>query len=292
MRLPFRAHPGLLRRDYIDKRPRSYKYVKLREHKMTIAVGMWCDDGMVLCTDSQATVLEAGLKYPIKKIYAMEYADWSLAMAFAGSTDLMRLIEERVFQDLFPPTDKNDYWPFRVRAVLGRILKDVCSQHKKKNIELLCATSNRDGAAGMFRARNMLVTESEIAECLGVGDSSIIRFLADLFVRPGMTVLQGTVLACYMVSKATTYIDGCDGPIQATVVGNHGTFYNIDLSTWEEPAQLQIIEKALVRLFYDLCGLSNNKGAVTECLEDFKEQLLRSDFDWPRLIDDNARQNG
>ncbi len=250
---------------------------------MTVAIGLWCDDGLVLCTDSQFTV-SGGLKYPASKIHNMSYGDWSVSLAFSGSPQLMELVQEKLYPKLLnPENDSKDEWGEVVCEELETILRDVCKKDRKHSIELLCATSARRGSKALLRSRNALVVDAGIGECIGVGDSSVLRFLSDLFVRPRMTIIEGVVLACYMVSKAITYIDGCGGPIQTTVLDDCGHYYELDMSKWGEPAKLENVEKAVGELFFDLSGNTKTNRLLDESLSKFRESV--STFDWSMTID-------
>jgi len=61
---------------------------------MTIALGFKSHDGIVLCTDSQITK-EGGLKFEGQKIRFILSDRWAVALAFAGSADLMQLVGGR-----------------------------------------------------------------------------------------------------------------------------------------------------------------------------------------------------
>lgn len=251
---------------------------------MTIALGLWCDDGIVLCADSQVTVLESDMKYPAKKIHTMRYKDWVVSLVYAGSPDLMRLVHEKMYPKLLQLDSNSSEWEAGVRRVLEQVMKDVCTQHKKKNIELLCAATTVNGSKALWLAKRALVTDSELAECLGVGESPLHHFLADLFVRPRMSVADGLVLGCYMVSKAITYINGCDGPIQATVIYNDGTFSELNASVWEEPAKLQVVEGAISDLFHSLRELHEaSRERQNEIFAAFRKEL--GDLHWPEERD-------
>src|SRR5216684_1938299 len=120
---------------YLDTVPRRYLFTGIRKRAaMTVGVGLWCDDGLVLCTDSQITV-GGGLKYPAPKIHNMSYGDWSVSLAFAGSPPLMELVQEKLYPKLLnPENDYADEWGEVVREKLEAILQEVCKKHRKHSI--------------------------------------------------------------------------------------------------------------------------------------------------------------
>jgi 20S proteasome alpha/beta subunit len=48
---------------------------------------------------------------------------------------------------------------------------------------------------------------------LGVGDSALLRFLAETLYLTDLSEDEGMNLAIYLIQKATDYIDWCGGPI-------------------------------------------------------------------------------
>ena len=56
---------------------------------MTIGIGFLCETGIVLCADNQITWPESH-KYYECKLYPHATADWTVAMTFSGSPELMK----------------------------------------------------------------------------------------------------------------------------------------------------------------------------------------------------------
>jgi len=232
---------------------------------VTIALSFQCQGGVVLAADSQITK-EGGLKYNEKKIFDFWYRDFGAVMCYAGSPDIMNLVCERMDREVFhsfvgesvvpgPPTSE---WNTLMRAKLKDVLKNIFKEHGSKHeIELLCALYNKEEGISVFRARGAVVSLAEPAECLGVGDSSVLRFLSDLFLSEEMTIQQGLVLACYMVAKAKTYIAGCGGPTQAVFVTHNGKMRNLNdiFSEGFSPEdELPYVQRAIKSLMYAACG--------------------------------------
>jgi 20S proteasome alpha/beta subunit len=191
---------------------------------VTIALAIQCRDGAVLCADSQITK-EGGLKYNDQKIFEMFPGEHDrVALCYAGSPEIMRLVVERLEKDLPESLDADTF-----REILEVALRDIYKkQGTKRQVELLCSVyADRQGTA-LFRAIGSLVRPAEKAECLGVGDSSVLRFIADVFLRYDITIRQGLTLGCYMVAKARTYIDGCGGPTQALFLNHKGKMRSLN----------------------------------------------------------------
>jgi 20S proteasome alpha/beta subunit len=268
MRLIFRAHPGTLRRDYIHTVPRSYKYAKLRERKpMTIALGIQCRGGVVLCADSQVTK-EGGLKFNEGKIFDLHSDNERILLCYAGSPDIMKVIKERIMKEIPASLTSS-----QSREAIEIILKDTYRRHgTKRQVEMLCAIYRHDEGVKLFRVAGSVVRPADKAECLGVGDSSVLRFLADTFLRDDITLSQGLTLGCYMVAKAKMYIDGCGGPTQAVFLNHKGKMRNINevfMDGLDGMDGLPNVEIAIRDLLYEL----STRGDHKEILAEFDDEI-------------------
>ncbi len=193
---------------------------------MTIALGFHASDGIVLCTDSQATKA-GGLKFTIPKIYIVddssEVEQWNITFAFAGNADLMAVVQREMWERMVGPAREDwGYWEQAVRENLEAILQEIQKKHgKQSGIELLCGTSGNKHPMVLFRARGTVVSEAT-RDCLGVGDSSVIQYIAGLTSKCNLDIRQALLLGCYMVKQAGKFIDGCDGNTQAAVIRRSG----------------------------------------------------------------------
>jgi len=190
---------------------------------MTIALGIQCREGVVLCTDSQVTK-EGGLKFNEGKIFNLYGDNERILLCYAGSPDIAKVIKERIRIDV-PPTLTSS----EACEAIEIILRDTYKRHgTRQQVEMLCAIYRRDEGVKLFRIAGSVIRPADKAECLGVGDSSVLRFLADTFLRDDITLAQGLTLGCYMVAKARTYIDGCGGPTQAVFLNHKGKMRNMN----------------------------------------------------------------
>jgi 20S proteasome alpha/beta subunit len=56
--------------------------------------------------------------------------------------------------------------------------------------------------------------------CIGVGNSPLVRFLSDTLYSKQMNTETGAKLGAYIIRKATQYIDLCGGPIDVVTVND------------------------------------------------------------------------
>lgn len=218
---------------------------------MTIALGFRCSGGVVLCSDSQLTD-SVGLKYNGPKIFAITRpnAGCAMALCYSGYPDIMALVHEKAKQAFseLPSPDEIELrpiptWNGAFRNKLEDILKEIYSTHgTDRFVELLCAVQSNGEGISLYRATLTVVRPVSTEEYMGIGDSSVIRFLSDLLAPRKMTIRQGLVIGCYMVAQAKTYTEGCGGPTQALVMTDGGKTIFLDMHGLESRALLRDLE--------------------------------------------------
>jgi len=188
---------------------------KLREVKaMTISLGFNCRDGIVLCADRQLSKGE--VKFYEHKIASIDAGDWSLSFAYADSRELMGFVWDRMKKHN-PPKDANfDLFKY----LLEETTKEAHHAFPAATLELFCAVSidnKRSTGIELLKATNEGVREVDGWDCLGIGDSSLIRYLAET-LGPVDTVNRALAVGTYMVTEAKKHIQYCGGETDATVI--------------------------------------------------------------------------
>ena len=244
---------------------------------MTIALGFRAPDGIVLCTDSQMTK-EGGLKFNDKKIFNIVNERWTAGIAFAGSADLMKNIVDELdglLSDL-----ERDGPPVTVQAqmCLEQVAESFSKKYRDKVVEFLFGISDGLYGKALFSVRGKVVSRGE-REYIGVGDSSVIRYLAGLFGGP-MDASQCLLLACYMVHQAKEFIDQCGGPIQTCVL-NKGYFITPD--SLANHADYTRVEQSLSRFLFYVSSKGTSRQQKQDLLRDFWKEM--QEFDWTRELD-------
>jgi hypothetical protein len=74
----------------------------------------------------------------------------------------------------------------------------------------------------LYCGKGKLVREA-VWECLGVGDSSVIRYLVSVLSYPAPTVLQCLIFGFYIVEQAKQFIAQCGGPTQGIIITKDGS---------------------------------------------------------------------
>jgi hypothetical protein len=186
---------------------------------MSIAVGFNIFRSVVLCADRQMTK-EGGLKFEGSKLkWQMSLTTeefYNLAFAFCGDPDVAHNIYNAVartvshaVREATPELTFPEYY----RTALLPVFKTK----EAKQIETLIAIQTREPCF-LFRTKTDQVVTAHM-ECIGSGDSSVIRYIADAIATMPLPREDGAeALAIYMVSLANRYIDGCGFGADAVVM--------------------------------------------------------------------------
>jgi hypothetical protein len=79
----------------------------------------------------------------------------------------------------------------------------------------------------MIKTSNEAVCIARDFECIGAGDSSLLRFLEPLVCCPtgmGYAAAQARLLSVYLIYQAKRYVDGCGGTTDIRVLWPHGHY--------------------------------------------------------------------
>lgn len=174
---------------------------------MTAIIGMVCKVGIVMAADRQISV-PGQFKYHEPKIGAQETEDWSVVFAYAGSPDLWKEAREKMLGKL--KKDLTGVTPDYVHAAAESVLEDMGRKYVELDLQLLIATSTASEVQLLrFDGQSKSLYVASGFNCLGVVDSSLIRFLSEALYTPEMDVSHGFALAVYLIDKAKKYIDYC-----------------------------------------------------------------------------------
>jgi hypothetical protein len=177
----------------------------------------------VLCADNQITY-PANHKYYECKIYPIPFPTFTIAATFAGNPNLMKSFWGKFAQavTLVAP-------PPATAAKVQDVIETVLSM-----MDLV--DSDPDGlhlmigiAVGGSKETLLLKTERKIVsivqayDYIGVGDSSLLRYLGPLLTGHGEFITkQAVYLGSYLVLSAKRYVEGCGGDTDVYVVKSNG----------------------------------------------------------------------
>jgi hypothetical protein len=250
-----------------------------KRHAVTIGLGFRCIDGMVLCSDSQLTKYD--LKFPGTKIHIIvpeqvwEGEEWIVAMCYAGHEP----IERRVFESLSNRLLGNG----KPSVASARAeIEDVLAHERKQNLamvdrlEMLFAISISNDNWQLLRSHGKIVTPVDTFHAIGIGDSSLIRFLRDLFaMHPQfMQTEECVMLGTYMVGKAKKFIEGCGGETQALIVLPNGQLRPVFGKTIEfREAYLSKVEREFTQLISSLTNPRLDTQFTEQRIDEFSTAI-------------------
>jgi 20S proteasome alpha/beta subunit len=196
-----RPLPKPIQKPYIQPGTRKGK-------AMTIVAGFRCTDGIVLCADQQVSAVGSH-KYFETKIVARDGFIESIAFAYSGLPSLAREAREKMMKILKEIELSND----AVYEAADQVLTNMGRQYADVELQLLIGVVVMAEEPALIKFDGKGLHTAHNVSFLGIGDSSLVRFLADTMYSPEMTTKEALDLGIYIVHKAEQYIDHCGGPI-------------------------------------------------------------------------------
>lgn len=198
-----------------------------RSKAVSVGVGFLCQDGIVICADTQITWPE-NHKYYECKIYPYGGTHWTAATTFAGNPELMKSFDGkfRESMELMPAPYTASRIQDNIETILSflDILKDDPMQ-----LSLLFGIVIPNKEFRLLKAEGRIVRPVPRFDYVGVGDSSLLRYLAPLLTQTGQyTSKQALNIATYLVLQAKRYVDGCGGSTDGRVLQPNGMAPRID----------------------------------------------------------------
>jgi len=187
---------------------------------MTIGIGLTVPGGVVLASDTQVTV-EGFFKDDDCKLREISFADEGAVVAsFAGYPSLMNIAYRQLAEMLSGP--QRPAWD-DIDKRIGTILSDLKAKHPENMgcQQFLFAVSSPTQYPTLYRADGDVLSV-ESWSCIGVGDSSLVRFLIGRFWKHDLSIECAILLAAYIVHYAKKYIDKVGGKTQIFVVRSRG----------------------------------------------------------------------
>ena len=199
--------------------------VSLPERKaVTIIAGFRCDEGIVICADTQETF--QGAKHQVPKL-RFEPTEWEgeheMAAAFCGSGHgpFIDKIIENIWQEIQACSALDDACETAEKTIketyreFGRIYqRGACPE-----VDLIFGIK-ASGASRLFSAAGPLLTEKPYS-AWGSG-KYMADFLAMRMYGNELNLRQLVILAAYILFQAKEHVDGCGGESHIAVLRNVG----------------------------------------------------------------------
>lgn len=208
------AHHGL---PYPQRKP--YIPVPHRAKAMTMAAAFECQDGYVLCADRLMTHgkhTEFGsFAHYEKKVFVLNDIDFAIAMCGSGDTLIMRAVANSVIGKL---KDENNR-PTLVSAFEETLSETTAKLGLAPDTSFILTSVTESGEAQSLRADGLLVQRSSEVEILGIGETSLVRYLIDSAYTFDMSLNELSALAAFIVYAAKKYCPQyCNGQTDVCVL--------------------------------------------------------------------------
>jgi hypothetical protein len=196
---------------------RNKKMRRLKEcQPLTIAIASLCVDGLVICSDQQASV--GDFKFYQRKSTCIPLAgaqDWVM-LAYAGtSIDTMKTIYESLRSKL----EFQHKEPGEIEDDLQSTLNRAIPRGLRESHQLLCGFREA-GVLRLLKTLNKAIYPVKKWDCIGIGDSALTRYLGGIFLDGDffMPAFRVVPICVYLVAQAKKYIQWCGGPTDLMVL--------------------------------------------------------------------------
>jgi 20S proteasome alpha/beta subunit len=255
---------------------------------MTIAAGVLCSDGIVICSDTQIT--ESYSKYDRPKIW--QEGNYLLVTG-SGTSDFMKMAFDKLSASLKTAYPEN---PSDAREIIENLIRSIYEEHI-----LPFSQSNHYAAAHLslslivgIRCHNdelalvktaltgaMLV---EDYECTGNG-SDVFKYWAEYFFQKKMTMEMAGYLCLFMIREAKMAVPGVGGSTQVYKLLKDTTKAKNRLTVWDDTEVLAGFPRSTVQMLM-ACSESQMEDAefesrILDYIHRFRalRQALKRQFD-------------
>jgi 20S proteasome alpha/beta subunit len=136
-----------------------------------------------------------------------------------------------------------------IKTGVETVLSEMHQQHfNQLDLHLLIACACRVGTPELWAFSKGAFHTVDQFEFLGVGDSSLIRYLQQIYspVKDSLEDCENT--AVYCIEKAKKYIDGCGGPTEIVSLQSHSKWRSLTESEIQERVDvMELRERELLR---------------------------------------------
>jgi 20S proteasome alpha/beta subunit len=174
---------------------------------MTIAIGMHCQDGIVIAADSQISAPDHH-KYFESKVSYTDGPDWALMFGYSGDPGLHKEARDKIMRTL----PREGFSPIQAYEACDKVFSEFGRHYSPVDLQMFIGVSVRSFRPGLIVFSGQGLHWEDGIKFLGIGDSSLMKYLSDALYEKSISVEQGQKLAVYMVTKAKQCIDHCGGP--------------------------------------------------------------------------------
>lgn len=226
---------------------------------MTAIIGLKCNEGIVLCADSQESVQAVYLKGHRGKIITHIYENSVVAFAGSGPNDYVDTAIETAAEGI---ADDANFLEVRdhIQANLLKFFDVHLSrwqgylQSERPEIELLVGISARSGGTDLFYYEGTSFHRTS-QRAIGTGIVLAKHLITDLCPDPNRTIEELAGLAVYILRRLKERVEYCGGFTDLVALKSGGTFAFTDSSEIEsledqfrkiDAHQTQVLRKSIL----------------------------------------------
>lgn len=248
---------------------------------MTVGVGFKCMDAVVLGSDTQITWPGYHKHYENKIFLHGAGGDnnpWSTGFTYAGSPNLAKSFHGKFVAatPLIPPPMTADKLQQAVETVLSLFTFDN-DQNSLQMIGGLVA----GGEPVLIETSGCVVNRVARVASVGVGDSSVLRFLKPLIADGVFRVRPAVNAAIALVLQAKRYVDQCGGETNVVVLRRNRWYEDVDATRIYNAEQTFLrlekrIQAVSVALFDRRIGDEEFDSILGRLIEDLKGEHFQA----------------
>jgi hypothetical protein len=201
-----------------------------RRRNVTIAAGILCSDGIVLCADTEQTDYTG--KYQREKVFNF---DNKLLLTGAGTSDYIKLAFDKLcdsYRAMQPPN------PAAARLMVEEVVLDISREHilpffsegQRPTFDLIIAMRCSDGSPVMVKTQNTIAVLGGFFESVGVG-KPLFEYWAQLLYHPNLKMNIVNYICAFILQEVKQNVYACGGhsfvmglPNDASRTGNHSVY--------------------------------------------------------------------
>ena len=197
---------------------KPFPRLRQREPRMTIALGLRCIDGIVLCADS---LEEDGVtKRHVDKLWIYEVQnDWGIAIASAGESDLADSFTDGL-KDIL---GNSDFDEVKLLSKLKTALRSVRISYPDSEFGFLAAVFGIPTLySKLFRVLDQSSHLGPVRQYQTLGTGGALgTFLASQLYSVSMCVEEGARLGAFILARVKERTPNCGGPTSIVSYGGN-----------------------------------------------------------------------
>jgi 20S proteasome alpha/beta subunit len=215
---------------------------------MTIALGLPCREGLLICADQEVSA-PGGDKFYEERISCVDLFGSALVSSYGGSSGLWKEAIEKISRRLLElqgPEEEGDVC-VTPQAIYETADEVFTGMGRPASLQMLI------GVGGVFNTPELFVFERGAMHraagitCVGAGELSLVRYLAENLYSASMNLESAKNLGIYLIAKAAQYVSGVGAPMDAVVIAGHQPEWLGDTEIKEREAATLAREKALLK---------------------------------------------